>query len=207
MSVSLLVTLAVAALMLRVLSSLVRSLYNAYKARQLGCGSIPLYPGKDPWGISNLLDSMEADKVKRIPQLTERRLRQVCENEGRPVTTFRFRQVFRESITTVDPKNIQAVLATQFKDFALGAPRKNSLHPLLGSGIVSICTSVGYDGMRADQRITNSSLQMEKNGRDPEVYYVPSSRESRSVSWRWRNAISKRPCWLSPSTTPAGPRR
>lgn len=138
MSASLLLTLAAAALVLRLFSSLVRYLYQAQKARQLGCGSIPAFPSKDPWGISNLFDTIEADKRKVIPQLTEERLHRVCENEGRLVATSRFRQMFRETISTVDPKNVQAVLATQFKDFELGTPRKNSLHPLLGSGIVSL---------------------------------------------------------------------
>jgi hypothetical protein len=34
-------------------------------------------------------------------------------------------------------ENVQAVLATQFKDFELGSVRQISMHPLLGTGIVS----------------------------------------------------------------------
>jgi len=36
---------------------------------------------------------------------------------------------------TVDPKNIQAVLATQFHDFSLGQTRRGNFFPLLGNGI------------------------------------------------------------------------
>jgi hypothetical protein len=36
---------------------------------------------------------------------------------------------------TVDPKNIQAILATQFNDFSLGPSRRGSFWPLLGNGI------------------------------------------------------------------------
>lgn len=41
------------------------------------------------------------------------------------------------AIFTVEPKNIQTILATQFKDFGLGEVRNNSFYPLLGWGIVS----------------------------------------------------------------------
>lgn len=137
MSTSLLLSAAAAALVLRLLYSLVESIRHASKARQLGCGSVPLYPSKDPLGISNLFESLEADKVKQIPKMTERRFQEVCDRENRDVLTFRIRQMGRETITTTDPKNIQAVLATQFKDFELGVMRQRSLHPLLGTGIVS----------------------------------------------------------------------
>jgi hypothetical protein len=40
-------------------------------------------------------------------------------------------------IFTVDPKNVQTILATQFKDFGLGDARNNNFKPLLGHGIVS----------------------------------------------------------------------
>lgn len=137
MSTSLLLSVTAAALVLRLLYSLVQSIRHASKARQLGCGSVPLYPSKDPMGISNLFESLEADKVKLIPKMTERRFQDMCGRENRDVLTFRIRQLGRETINTADPKNIQAVLATQFKDFELGVSRQRSLHPLLGTGIVS----------------------------------------------------------------------
>lgn len=37
--------------------------------------------------------------------------------------------------TTVDPENIKAILATQFKDFEMGPLRQNLLGPLLGPGV------------------------------------------------------------------------
>lgn len=36
---------------------------------------------------------------------------------------------------TADPKNIQAILATQFKDFELGPFRRNLFGPVIGNGI------------------------------------------------------------------------
>jgi len=135
--------LAAAALVLRLLYSLIQSIHHAHKARQLGCGPVPHYPSKDPLGIYNLFDTIEADKQKLVPVLTERRLETVCNRENRYVKTFRFRQMARETITTIDPENIKAVLATQFKDFELGVLRQRSLHPLLGTGIVSLCALQG----------------------------------------------------------------
>jgi hypothetical protein len=40
-----------------------------------------------------------------------------------------------DTIVTVDPKNIQAILATQFNDFALGKARRRNFLPMLGNGI------------------------------------------------------------------------
>ena len=36
---------------------------------------------------------------------------------------------------TFEPKNIQALLATQFSDFALGDVRRQAFYPMLGNGI------------------------------------------------------------------------
>lgn len=126
-----------AAVVLQIIRLAVNSWQHARRARSLGCGSLPRLPCKDPIGISTLKESMAADKSKTIPQLSERRFKQMSEQEGRFVTTFIMRNLGRDVTFTVDPKNVQAVLATQFKDFELGAPRRRNLHPLLGTGIVS----------------------------------------------------------------------
>lgn len=142
MSTTLLLSIVVAAVVLRLLSWVVKSLYYAYKARQLGCGAVPMYRGGDPWGINNLRESIQADKEKKFLKMTGQRFQRVNEQEGRVVTTFRAQQSGREALTTIEPKNIQAILATQFKDFELGSSRRISLLPLLGSGIVSVLPCV-----------------------------------------------------------------
>lgn len=130
-----LVTIAAVAVALRLLWVLVSKWQNAQNARRLGCGSTPLYPS-DFIGISVLKEALKADKAKQLLQLIERRVALMSDREGRYVSTFRLRQIGREMYFTTDPKNIQAVLATQFKDFELGAPRRNAIHSLLGTGIV-----------------------------------------------------------------------
>jgi len=50
--------------------------------------------------------------------------------------TFRIFGLFNSShITTADPENIQALLATKFHDFDMGPARKNTFFDLLGLGI------------------------------------------------------------------------
>jgi hypothetical protein len=50
-----------------------------------------------------------------------------------------YRQAFlgREMMTTIEPENIKAILATQFKDFCLGT-RHQQFDPLLGDGIFTL---------------------------------------------------------------------
>lgn len=50
-------------------------------------------------------------------------------------TTYEANLLGTRDINTIDPQNIRAILATQFKEFSLGTRRKNAFMPLLGSGI------------------------------------------------------------------------
>jgi hypothetical protein len=128
---------AAAAIVLQVIRMVVNSWQHSRNAKSLGCGSVPLYPCKDPFGIDNLKQSLAADKENVVPELAEKRIEVISAQENRYVTTFSIRNLGRTHLFTIDPKNIQAVLATQFKDFELGSVRRDSLHPLLGTGIVS----------------------------------------------------------------------
>jgi hypothetical protein len=51
--------------------------------------------------------------------------------------TFRQQFLTRTLTTTIEPENIKAVLATQFKDFCLGT-RHQQFDPLLGDGIFTL---------------------------------------------------------------------
>jgi len=136
MTTTFLLGFAAAALVLQIIRVLVNSWQHARKARSLGCGSLPRYPCSDFLGIGNLKASLAADKANIVPQLSENRVQTISNIENRYVTTFIIRNLGRDLHFTIDPKNIQAVLATQFKDFELGEVRRRSIHPLLGTGIV-----------------------------------------------------------------------
>lgn len=122
----------------RLLLSVYFTWRHSQKARSLGCEESPLYPCKDPLGISTLLETLDAAKEKLLPQLAERRVAFLSRQHDRYVSTFRMCQAGRENLFTADPKNIQAMLATQFNDFGLGDARRNVAYPVVGNGIVSL---------------------------------------------------------------------
>lgn len=51
--------------------------------------------------------------------------------------TYQLRFLSKQMITTIEPENIKAVLATQFKDFSLGT-RHQQFYPLMGDGIFTL---------------------------------------------------------------------
>ncbi|OJI87451.1 hypothetical protein ASPTUDRAFT_62106 [Aspergillus tubingensis CBS 134.48] len=105
------------------------------KARRLRCGPIPVYTPGDPFGIYSFYETMKAASESRFPECLVQRVNDVSKRENRPITTFWNTTGGVSSIFTCDPRNIQAVLATQFKEFELGELRNASFRPMLGHGI------------------------------------------------------------------------
>lgn len=79
---------------------------------------------------------MAAQKAGRFPAYLREREEVLSESQNRPVHTMRLSILGNEAHFTSDPKNIQALLATQFKDFGLGSARIGNFGPLMGDGIV-----------------------------------------------------------------------
>lgn len=94
-----------------------------------------------PFGLKQFIGLCIAIKNQRFPHyiydqaLKEERL------------TGRREMLGQYVFWTVDPENIKAVLATQFKDFCLGR-RHEALYPLLGDGIFTLDSS-GWQHSRA----------------------------------------------------------
>jgi hypothetical protein len=80
---------------------------------------------------------MAAQKAGRFPAYLREREEVLSKSQNRPVHTMRLSILGNEAHFTSDPKNIQALLATQFKDFGLGSARIGNFGPLMGDGIVS----------------------------------------------------------------------
>ncbi|PVH90061.1 hypothetical protein DM02DRAFT_686037, partial [Periconia macrospinosa] len=122
-----------------VLSKVVQHILDNRRHRSLsrswGCKPVPDYTPGDPFGIYNLYLTIEAAYNHYLPEFMFDRVKTVSQREGRSVTTFRNMIAGSENIFTCEPQNIQAVLATQFKDFEFGAIRNGSFRPLLGHGI------------------------------------------------------------------------
>lgn len=137
---SVVLTITAVAAILYVLWTLLLRWQHAQNARRWNCGSIPHYPG-DWLGTNTLKEALRYDKDRNLPYLSRHRIEKMSASQNRYTTTFQFRQLGQDIILTCEPKNVQAVLAHQFKDFELGTPRRNAFHSLLGNGIVCPLTS------------------------------------------------------------------
>lgn len=103
---------------------------NARKASQLGCKPAPEFPSPDPLGIVPVMNIIKANNVGKLPTHMLDRFHTVSRKEGRPVYTMHTQFLRLPFFVTRDPKVIQALLATQFKDFELGPIRLGTFGPL-----------------------------------------------------------------------------
>ncbi|KKY14696.1 putative cytochrome p450 family [Diplodia seriata] len=127
---------AIAAYILyRAIAAITTSRRRARMARDRGCKPAPAFNKWDFLGIQNVRMLLRADREKRLPEYSEERVATISAREGRHVTTMSNVIAGEESFFTIEPRNIQAILATQFKDFELGERRNGNFQPLLGHGI------------------------------------------------------------------------
>ncbi|KAL5364736.1 putative cytochrome P450 family protein [Aspergillus floccosus] len=119
----------------------VRLVLHLWEWKQLndkfGCEMPPMCPSKDPLGICDLLELLQADKQGHVLKTLEHRLERTRSQEGRNVSTFCIRQIGQVNGFTCDPMNVKATLATGFRDFDIGMARVGDLSPLLGTEFVS----------------------------------------------------------------------
>jgi predicted secreted protein len=102
---------------------------HAKRAASLGCQPAHFRPHKLPFGIDHVLRLMRADSRGQIPDEIEK----IFKEQNKDT----FLQVVLGTMqhATANPRNIQAILATQFRDFELGHFRRQSFIPMLGVGI------------------------------------------------------------------------
>ncbi|KAI8205844.1 hypothetical protein K4K54_000581 [Colletotrichum sp. SAR 10_86] len=112
-----------------ILNSAIRCLLLAQKARRLSCKPAPLEPTTLPLGIDTVLASLRADREQRTPDHVAARFAALG------VHTFRIALLGTTNLVTADPRNVQALLATQFADFGMGAARSTNLKAVLGRSI------------------------------------------------------------------------
>lgn len=137
-SILLALWLSISFIFYKIVASIINSRRHAAAARRLSCQPAHRISSFDPLGLRVILRMLKADKEQRIPQFFQVRLDEVSNAQGRVVSTISQSLMGADAFFTVDPKNIQAVLATQFKDFGLGETRNKNFFPLLGRGIVSL---------------------------------------------------------------------
>lgn len=97
-------------------------------ARQNGCRP-PLHSvSHGLFGLGMIKETLTAARENRFLELVRSWHRAYGQ-------TFEATVTGRSIIFTVEPKNVQTVLATKFEDFELGDYRKMAVRPLLGHGI------------------------------------------------------------------------
>lgn len=135
--------LAVAAL---VAMLVIKKCKQALRARALNCKApVTLFPGVT--GAITMIKQVRAGKlVEYIASLHEA--------HG---PTFKERMIGNNLISTIEPANIKALLATQFNDFGLGI-RHAQFYPLLGDGIFTL-DGAGWSTMR---RLTRPQFAREQ---------------------------------------------
>ncbi|KAL2880532.1 alanine transaminase alt2 [Colletotrichum sp. CLE4] len=130
------------------LRTLYRTISHAKHARNLSCRPAPLEPSKYPLGLDIVLASLRADREQRTPDHVAARFEALRHNGnknknnsssggggGGGVYTFRMSLLGTTNLVTADPRNIQALLATQFHDFGMGLARSTNLKTVLGRSI------------------------------------------------------------------------
>ncbi|CAA9965872.1 cytochrome p450 family [Pyrenophora teres f. maculata] len=124
----------------KIVSSIITSRRHAANTRRLGCLPASKFSDQMQLDIFNIRTAArigQADIERCVPQYIQSRVHNACEVEGKTVSTFYANFMGSECIFIVEPRNIQAILATQFKDFGLGELRNKSFSPLLGGDIFS----------------------------------------------------------------------
>lgn len=97
--------------------------------KRCGCKAPAKFPLKDPFfGIDVIYDALRAAKAKRF--LDHKR-----DHYERHGNTFSSKLSILPVISTIEPHNIKTVLSTAFKDYVVGAPRRNAFLPVLGNSI------------------------------------------------------------------------
>ncbi|EXF80611.1 cytochrome P450 [Colletotrichum fioriniae PJ7] len=129
-------------LILQLLLTLHRNISHARRACTLSCRLALLEPSKWPLGLDIVLASLRADREQRTPDHVAARFAALRlngqgnnTNTNSGVYTFRMSLLGTTNLVTADPRNIQALLATQFHDFGMGLARSTNLKTVLGRSI------------------------------------------------------------------------
>jgi hypothetical protein len=130
-----------AAAVIVILYNVITHARQAAKAKALGCQPAPLFRAWDVFGVQNFKIEMNGMKTNRLSYAFLDRKKEMSAKIGRDCKTFRIKYPPGETwYYTFDPKNLQAVLATQFQDFQQPAARVGAFQALLGPGIVRFAT-------------------------------------------------------------------
>ncbi|KAE8415254.1 cytochrome P450 [Aspergillus pseudocaelatus] len=104
-------------------------LVDRRKAKVLGCQPAPWQKNQLPLGWDQLQRIRAANDAGNFPE----EMGKMFQEER--CRTFKGSMLGSTFVQTIEPRNIQALLATQFRDFELGDLRRRTFFPMLGNGI------------------------------------------------------------------------
>ncbi|KAJ4290904.1 hypothetical protein N0V90_010100 [Kalmusia sp. IMI 367209] len=140
-SILLVLWAAIAIFIYRFAQYVLVELRHSRNAKRLGCVDPPRFVNYDYLGLYTVYKSLQADGKRDLMGLIQEFWQNVRKRESeiknQNLLTVRQTLLGGRSVVTIEPKNIQAILATQFKDFGLGERRNGNFEPLLGRGIFS----------------------------------------------------------------------
>jgi hypothetical protein len=114
-----------------IIATFLSNRYHARKARELGCQPAWERPYRLPLAIDLVKEVLDADKNHIVPNY----FLEVYNVKVGKRQTWIQNMLGSYGYITSDPKNVQAILATQFNDFELGESRRGNFFPMLGNGI------------------------------------------------------------------------
>ena len=97
-----------------VISKMLINRRHAAEAKRLGCKPIQTLPNSWPLGVDRIREAIKGDRAKVFPNVIQGRWNEMG---GR---TYDYHLLGNKGFFTAEPKNIQAILATQFNDYCLG---------------------------------------------------------------------------------------
>lgn len=125
---------------------------HSQSEKRLGCQRAPIRINKRLGGIDHIARLLRADRKGQVP--TEY-LKIYKEQKDH---TYEQTILGTKQIMTIDPLNIQAILAIQFHDFEIGSIRRDNFAPLLGGGIFTADGKFWYVGRRRDVSLRHDTL-------------------------------------------------
>ena len=133
----LLILLSVTFAFLKTIESIFRHRYHTRRAKELGCLPVQrIRHNRMPLGVDNVYRLLTADGRKKLPQeLHKIYLEQGNATGDGAVNTWMESKFGTSYYVTVEPRNVQAILATEFNDFEVGDVRNKASKSLLGTGI------------------------------------------------------------------------
>lgn len=173
---------------------------NRRKARLLGCQPAHVQKNRLPLGWDQLQRLRAADAAGNVPE----EMRNMFKEEGR--WTFKSSMLGSTFVQTAEPRNIQAILATQFKDFELGDLRRRVLYPMLGDGIFTAdgkyWWGLPYWTMSQGENLTGWGT-----GNTQGPCFDPSSLETKLQIFSWKKLMYRSSFTSYQPTSMAGPDR